>query len=94
MILDKNDKLFKVPGYQKACINLNASAIIGSNVCFGSLERGMLCVDKDNKLFSVTKELPSNNVTALAADNDRFAVGTDSGAVVLPLHLLENEDLL
>lgn len=94
MILDEQDSLIQVPGSKKASINLNASVTVEQNVCFGTLQRGILCVNQENKLISINKGLPSTNVTALAADGSRLAAGTDCGVVVLPLHLLEDEYLL
>ena len=76
--------------YRGASINIGASTIAGKQACFGSLENGILCA-KGDELIADDQLLPSVNVTALAAQGQRIAVGTDSGILVMPLEQLRKE---
>ena len=86
--IDSAGKLAPVKGTPTASINLNAACIAGPYACFGSLEHGLLLAHKTDKLRSFTQGLPSINVTALACDGQRLAVGTDEGLAILALDRL------
>jgi ligand-binding sensor domain-containing protein len=67
-------------------VNPNAMLAVDGRVFAGTLESGLLVYDPDSERWRAeTSGLPSLNVTALAASADRLFVGTDNGAISMPL---------
>lgn len=66
-------------------INPGAMAATASRVYAGTLGKGLLIYDRsDHRWHTVTRGLPSLNVTALHVSNGRVFAGTDNGLVQLP----------
>jgi ligand-binding sensor domain-containing protein len=63
-------------------INPNAMLVTERHVFAGSLGKGLFVYDRAmDRWTKVTEGLPSENVTALAADKDFVYIGTDNGLV-------------
>ena len=92
MVVEPDGSLARLAGAPNTSINLNAACSAGPFACFGSLEHGLLLADRHDKLEAFTFGLPSTNVTALAGDDNRLAVGTDVGVVVFPIDLLSRDE--
>jgi hypothetical protein len=66
-------------------INPGALATAGADVYAGTLGKGLLVYrSPDRRWHTITKGLPSMNVTAVHVSNGRVFVGTDNGLVRLP----------
>jgi ligand-binding sensor domain-containing protein len=66
-------------------INPGAMAATGQKVYAGTIGKGLLVYDRsDNRWHSITRGLPSLNVTAVHIANGRVFAGTDNGLVRLP----------
>jgi ligand-binding sensor domain-containing protein len=89
--INEERTLTQIPGTQGASINLGAATWAGSQAVFGTLEKGLFFVEKLDKVGTFTIGLPSTNVTALAADDRRLAVGADRGIAIFPLARLIKE---
>jgi ligand-binding sensor domain-containing protein len=63
-------------------INPNAMLVTERHVFAGSLGKGLFVYDRSTDRWTkITEGLPSENVTALAADKDYVYIGTDNGLV-------------
>jgi outer membrane protein assembly factor BamB len=66
-------------------VNPGALAASGTHVYAGTLGKGLLVYDLSGRRWNtMTRGLPSMNVTAVHVANGRVYVGTDNGLVRLP----------
>jgi ligand-binding sensor domain-containing protein len=80
------DRAGRFHAFEKATgemeINPNAMLVTPQHVLAGTLGNGLYVYDREKERWSAIREgLPSQNVTALAADKDYIYVGTDNGLV-------------
>jgi ligand-binding sensor domain-containing protein len=72
-------------------VNPNAMLVTGSSVYAGTLDRGLYVYDRRiGRWTTITTDLPSLNVTALAARDGYVYIGTDNGLMRILEHDLEN----
>jgi ligand-binding sensor domain-containing protein len=80
-VLDRDNKVASLRGFVKPCeVNFNAMCTDGSRIYAGTLTHGVVIIDPANKsAVTITRGLPSLNVTAIDCDDTYLYAGTENG---------------